>query len=196
MDRWPGVPPPANPTTHRTLTLTPEKNKNSMSRHSQLGHSTTDRPKKSRNNTLHLRYRLNFAHKVIVVVDSRGENLSLVRPIDFEIWPRAIFHLCSKLQHSSNVFSSWFIELISNYISSKSQWTKDWCDVVNFLNFQNFVFFIFASIIQYLFTTCGHHFGEMFPTPKCTLVHQLTTTKKLENGFSLKWHYVTLGLVI
>ena len=76
------------------------------------GHSTTDRPKKSRNNTLHLRFGLNFAHKVIVVVDSRGENFSLVRRIDFEIWPRANFHLCSKLQHSSNVFSSWFIELI------------------------------------------------------------------------------------
>ena len=66
----------------------------------------------SRNNTLHLRFRLNFAHKVIVVVDSRGENFSLIRRIDFEIWPRAIFHLCSTLQHSSTVFSSWFIELI------------------------------------------------------------------------------------
>ena len=51
----------------------------------QLGRSTTDRPKKSRNNTLHLRFRLNFAHRVIMAVDSHGENFSLVRRSDFEI---------------------------------------------------------------------------------------------------------------
>ena len=73
--------------------------------HWQRGHSTTDRPKKSRNNTLHLRFRLKFAHRVIMAVDSHGENFSLVRRFDFEIYPRAIFHLCSKPQHSSNVFS-------------------------------------------------------------------------------------------
>ena len=51
----------------------------------ELGHSMTDRPKKSRNNTLHLRFRLNFAHRVSMAVNSHGENFSLVRRIDFEI---------------------------------------------------------------------------------------------------------------
>ena len=68
--------------------------------------------KKSRNNTLHLRFRLNFAHKVIVVVILVVRiSASSVESIS-RYGPRAIFHVCSKLQHSSNVFSSSFIELI------------------------------------------------------------------------------------
>ena len=60
-------------------------NPSSMNSILQLGHSTTDRPKKSRNNTLHLRFRLNFAHRVSMAVNSHGENFSLVRRVDFEI---------------------------------------------------------------------------------------------------------------
>ena len=39
--------------------------------------------KKYRNNTLNLVFRLNIAHSVILAADSRGENFSHVRRIDF-----------------------------------------------------------------------------------------------------------------
>ena len=68
---------------------------------SKLGHSMTDRPKKSRNYTRNLRFQYNFLYRVIRVVDSRCAIFSLLRRTVLEISPRATSRCDAKLFFSS-----------------------------------------------------------------------------------------------